>query len=60
MTNPTVLPLLMWIVIPTITGLLAYRKGYSFLIWFFAAGILGLILLACQPFANQADLSPEE
>jgi len=43
-----------------ITGLLASRKGYSFWLWFFAAGVLGLITIACLPFANLPEQSWDE
>ena len=43
-----------------ITGLLAYRKGYNGVIWFFTPWGLGLIVLAFLPFANQFDLPEEE
>ena len=43
-----------------ITACLAKRKGYNPLLWFFAAGIIGLITLAFLPFANKGDLSEEE
>ena len=42
-----------------ITAVLARRKGYNPFLWFFAAGIIGLIVLAFLPFANKEDL-PEE
>jgi hypothetical protein len=35
-----------------ITGLLARRKHYNFFAWFFAAGAIGLIILAFLPFAE--------
>lgn len=40
------------VVVCTITGILAQRKGYSFLIWFFSAGAIGLIILAFLPPAT--------
>lgn len=42
-----------------LVGGLAARKGYNFFIWFFAAGIIGLIVLAFLPFTNKGDLPPE-
>jgi hypothetical protein len=46
--------------IGVITGLLAARKGYWFLPWMFAGGIIGLIVLAFLPFANSPELSDVE
>jgi hypothetical protein len=42
------------------TGFLAKRKGYKFLPWFFAGGIIGLIFLAFLPYANDPKLSEIE
>jgi hypothetical protein len=53
-------PVLLWIVISIITGLLAARKGYNFFLWLLAAGCIGLIILAFLPFANKPELAPEE
>ena len=44
----------------TITALLAYRKGYNPLCWFFAAGVVGLVVLAFRPFVNRGNLSETE
>jgi NADH:ubiquinone oxidoreductase subunit 6 (subunit J) len=43
-----------------ITGALAARKGYRFILWLFAGGIIGLILLAFLPFVNKGDFSEME
>ena len=43
---------LIWISIALITGLLASRKGYNFLLWTVAGSVLGLIVLSLLPFAN--------
>jgi hypothetical protein len=40
-----------------ITALFAVRKGYNFFAWLFPWGILGLIVLAFLPFANEPVLS---
>ncbi len=40
-----------------ITGALAARKGYAFVPWFLAGGVVGLIALSFQPFANSPDIS---
>jgi len=53
-----ILWLVSWGVFGLITGGLAARKGYNFFIWFFAGGIIGLIILAFLPFTNKGDLSP--
>ena len=53
----------MWffaLIIMLITGYLGHRKGYSFFIWFLAAGCLGLIILAFLPFANDPLNNPHE
>ena len=43
-----------------ITGVLASRKGYRFILWFFAGGIVGLLVLAFLPFVNKGDFSEME
>jgi cytochrome bd-type quinol oxidase subunit 2 len=48
------------LVICAITAALAARKGYNPACWFFAAGIIGLLILAFLPFVNKGDLSEEE
>ena len=45
--------------IALITAAMAARKGYNFFIWFFAGGLIGLCVLSCLPFANEAD-APEK
>jgi hypothetical protein len=47
------------VLLGSLVGGLAARKGYNFFIWFFAAGIIGLIVLAFLPFVNKGGLSPE-
>jgi MFS family permease len=47
-------------VIGLVTGALAKRKGYKFLPWFFAGGIIGLLVLAFLPDANDPKLSEIE
>lgn len=56
----TVAPILLYLVIPVITGALAMRKGYNFFLWLFGAGVLGLIVLSFLPFANKSVLPAEE
>lgn len=53
-------PILLYIVLPVITGLLAHRKGYNFFLWLLAAGVIGLIILAFLPFANREGATAEE
>ena len=43
-----------------ITGALAARKGYNFILWTFAGGIIGLVILAFLPFVNRGDLNEIE
>jgi MFS family permease len=43
-------------IISLVTGALAARKGYKFIIWFFGGGIIGLIALCFLPFANSPEL----
>lgn len=49
-----------WILIAfgLITALLAGRKGYNPALWFCAAGIIGLIVLAFLPFVNKKSPLP--
>jgi hypothetical protein len=49
----------MWVfgvAIGVVTALLAWRKGYNPMLWFLAAGVIGLLILAFLPFANEANL----
>jgi len=54
--------LVVWVLVSVVTGTLAARKGYNFILWALAAisgisiGLIGLIILAFLPFANK----PEE
>jgi hypothetical protein len=43
-----------WIWLPLMTGRLAARKGYNFLLWTLGGGMIGLIILAFLPFANRS------
>jgi hypothetical protein len=36
-----------------LTGLIASRKGYLFIAWFFAGGLIGIIVLICLPDAYE-------
>lgn len=51
--------LVFWVLISLVTGALAARKGYNFILWALAAGIIGLIILAFLPFTNKPDQKPE-
>jgi len=44
----------------TINALIASKKGFNPFIWFFAAGLLGLIVLAFLPSANAVLAENEE
>lgn len=55
------MPSLLMLVICAVTAALAWRKGYHPALWFFAAGIIGLIILAFLPYVNdKSPLSEEE
>lgn len=43
-----------------VTGVLAARKGYSFLLWTFSGGIVGLTILAFLPFTNKGNMPYEK
>ena len=47
-------------VICGVTALLAARKGYNPIIWFFAGGIIGLLVLAFLPNVKDGGFSGEE
>ncbi len=49
-----------WLILSVVTGALAARKGYNFILWALAAGIIGLVILAFLPFANKPEIPPEE
>ncbi len=53
-------PLLMTLFLCAMSAFLAARKGYQPLIWFFCAGLIGLVVLVCLPYANLPDQTPEE
>ncbi len=53
----------MWFIglmVCVITGYMAHRKGYSFFLWFFAAGVIGLLIVLLLPDANDPLNSYEE
>jgi hypothetical protein len=41
------------------TAMEARRKGYSPALWFFAGGLIGLLILALLPFVNEKSNLPE-
>jgi hypothetical protein len=51
---------ILFLIIGAITAALAARKGYSPFLWFFAAGAIGLLVLAFLPFVNEKSDLPEE
>jgi len=54
------MPIMLLLAISLVTGALAARKGYHFMIWVLASGLLGLVILAFLPFANSSELSAEK
>jgi hypothetical protein len=42
-----------------ITAKEAGRRGYSPALWFFAAGLIGMLILALLPFVNEKSGLPE-
>ena len=42
-----------------VTGLLAARKGYNFVLWALAGGIPGLLVLAFLPFTNDGKIQDD-
>jgi uncharacterized membrane protein YbhN (UPF0104 family) len=52
--------LIIGLIIGVITGLLASRKGYLFIAWVLAGGLIGLIVLAFLPQTKEPSLAPEE
>lgn len=47
------------LVFGVIMALLAGRRGYNPALWFLAAGIIGLLILAFLPFVNEKSELPE-
>lgn len=52
--------IIVFIVVGALNGLLAWRKGYSFIIWFFAVGLIGLLIVCLLPYANEPHQSLSE
>ena len=52
--------ILLFLVICAVTAALAWRKGYHPARWFFAAGIIGLLILAFLPYVNDKSPFSEE
>ncbi len=44
------------VVFGTLNAIIARRKGFNPLLWFFAAGVLGLVALLFIPSANEAGI----
>jgi hypothetical protein len=57
---PALLRLAVVVVSCVVTPLLAARKGYSWVVWVFGGSVLGLLILAFQPFANAPGLTPKQ
>ncbi len=53
-------PLIMTLFLCAMSAFLAARKGYQPLIWFFCAGLVGLVVLVCLPYANLPEQTSEE
>ncbi len=51
--------IVLFLIFGTINAIIASKKGFNPIIWFFAAGLLGLIVLAFMPSAK-AILSENE
>jgi len=49
--------LLVMIILGTIMVVVADKKGFNGILWFMAAGLLGLIILACLPSAKKVGIS---
>ena len=52
--------IILFLIFGAINALIASKKGFNPVIWFFAAGLLGLIVLAFLPSANAALPDNEE
>ena len=48
------MPLILFIITGIINVLIANKKGFNPWIWFFAGGLLGLIVILILPSANKA------
>ena len=53
-------PLIPAIVFGIVMSWLARRKGYRWWVWFYAMGLVGLLVLGFMPFANKPEQTPEE
>ena len=59
MSNSMVAVPLIQLFAALVTGLLARRKGYNFLLWLLGGGIIGLIVLSWLPFVNKMEEGDE-
>ena len=50
----------LWLALSVLTGALAARKGYSVVLWTLAGGVLGLVVLAFLPRANNSAQTSDE
>ncbi len=58
--GPFLLFLIVLAVFGGINAIIANAKGFNPILWFFAAGLLGLIVVSVLPSANKAKEDPEE
>jgi hypothetical protein len=54
--------MILGIVLGVCTGLLARRRGYSFFAWFLAGGLIGMVVIALLPNADEVKrpMTPDE
>jgi di/tricarboxylate transporter len=54
--------MILGIVLGICTGLLARKRGYSFLAWFLAGGLIGMLIVALLPNAHEVKrpMTPDE
>ncbi len=60
MDSPFLIILTIIVVSGAINALIAKLKGFNPILWFFTAGILGLIVVALLPSAKKAEEGSEE
>ena len=51
--------IVLFLVFGVINAIIANKKGFNPFIWFFAAGLLGLIVLSLMPSASSVEESDE-
>jgi len=52
--------LILFPIFGAINAMIAKSKGYNAVLWFFAAGLLGLIVLVCLPNCNDEEPDDHE